>query len=228
MDDRILDKIKKCLALGDSPEPHEAAAAMRQAQKLMDMHGISMQDIKGSDIGEASLSSVVSVSVVNKWELHLVHMIVRAFGCQVMWNKSNSHAADVYGKFTFVGLKQQVQLAVYTAQVLQRRIVKARAAYQRSLPEWQSRKTKTTNADTFAIGWIQSVKKTVHEFANPAGVDELIKIRYNGLCRSDKKAPVKKRDKGDYASLLAGQAAGAGESIHRPMRGSPSQLRIGA
>lgn len=29
--EKILDKIKKCLALSASPEPAEAAAAMRQA-----------------------------------------------------------------------------------------------------------------------------------------------------------------------------------------------------
>ena len=31
-----IDKIRKCLALSKSAEPHEAAAAMRQAQKAMD------------------------------------------------------------------------------------------------------------------------------------------------------------------------------------------------
>lgn len=30
--DEALDKIRKCLALAASPEPHEAAAALRQAQ----------------------------------------------------------------------------------------------------------------------------------------------------------------------------------------------------
>ena len=34
--DKILDKIKKCLALAASPEAHEAAAALRQAFSLKD------------------------------------------------------------------------------------------------------------------------------------------------------------------------------------------------
>jgi hypothetical protein len=33
VDDKILNKIKKCLALSTSSEPHEAASALRQAQK---------------------------------------------------------------------------------------------------------------------------------------------------------------------------------------------------
>ena len=40
-DDKILDKIKKCLVLASSANEHEAAAALRQAQKLMEAHGIS-------------------------------------------------------------------------------------------------------------------------------------------------------------------------------------------
>ena len=38
--DEALDKIKKCLALAASPEAHEAAAALRQAQKLMAQFGL--------------------------------------------------------------------------------------------------------------------------------------------------------------------------------------------
>jgi len=64
-DEKILGKIKKCLALATSSEPHEAAAAMRQAQKLMELHGIGQIDVKRSDIGEVQVSSKVSVSKVN-------------------------------------------------------------------------------------------------------------------------------------------------------------------
>ena len=33
--EKLISRLKKCLALSASPEPHEAAAALRQAQKLM-------------------------------------------------------------------------------------------------------------------------------------------------------------------------------------------------
>lgn len=38
---KVLDKIRKCLALSTSSNEHEAAAALRQARKLMDAHGIT-------------------------------------------------------------------------------------------------------------------------------------------------------------------------------------------
>ena len=50
--DEAIAKIKKCLALGRSAQPHEAGAAMRQAQKLMQAHSITDLDIEHSDIKE--------------------------------------------------------------------------------------------------------------------------------------------------------------------------------
>lgn len=56
-DQRILERIKKCLALSQSSEPHEAAAALRQAQKLMEMHGgqPSRSSAGGHRRGQSSL-----------------------------------------------------------------------------------------------------------------------------------------------------------------------------
>ena len=52
--EKIIDKIKKCLALSNSDNPHEAAAALRQAQKLMEMHNLTELDISLSDVQECS------------------------------------------------------------------------------------------------------------------------------------------------------------------------------
>lgn len=225
MDQRILDKIKKCLALAQSPEPHEAAAAMRQAQKLMDMHGVTQGQLTASDVASARVDSVCAVSVVNKWELHLMHMVANAFGCKIMWTGSSSYNHNVFGFFTLIGLKQQAELAAYTAQVLQRRIYKKRAEYQRGLGG--DRKQRTQMADSFAIGWITAVKKTVVAFANPAGIDEAIQQRLNGMT-SGKTAKTRERMI-DGRAMEAGITAAAGESINRPMSGKAStQLAIGA
>lgn len=56
--DEALQKIKKCLALAASPEQHEAAAAMRQAQKLMQQFGLSEVDVSLADVSEAGQKAV--------------------------------------------------------------------------------------------------------------------------------------------------------------------------
>lgn len=52
--EKVLDKIKKCLALGKSANEHEAAQALKQAQALMPKYEISDADVALSDIGEQS------------------------------------------------------------------------------------------------------------------------------------------------------------------------------
>lgn len=52
--DRIIDKIRKCLALSNSANEHEAAAALRQAQKLMELYRVSDAELLAAGVGEAS------------------------------------------------------------------------------------------------------------------------------------------------------------------------------
>jgi len=51
--DQALRKVLACLRLAGSSNPHEAAAALRQARKLMDQHGLSAEDAAASEIREA-------------------------------------------------------------------------------------------------------------------------------------------------------------------------------
>lgn len=216
MDDRILNKIKKCLALSQSSEPAEAAAALRQAQKLMEVHGVSQADLGLSEIGEAEVKSKASVSRVKDWELRLINLVAKAFGCKLLWLKSNSYSADVYGRYTLVGLKGQVELAQYTCEVLQRKLVAARAKFVNHLPNYLGRKAKTMEADGFCHGWTQAISRTVHEFTLNEEQAKLLETYVDE--RSTGKAGVQSREVGSYG-LEAGRAAGANESLHRPVNG---------
>jgi hypothetical protein len=224
-DEKILNKIKKCLALSASSEPHEAAAAMRQAQKLMEMHGISQIDVQRSDIGEANVSSKVSVSKVNPWELKLMATVADAFGCKLLWIPSYSWSSDVYGRYTFIGLKSQIELAQYTAEVMQRKLMKSRAAFAKSLPSSASRAFKSAQLDGFCLGWTVEVKKTVHAFAlskeTEQMITEYVKEKSTGKAKSSSKQY-------GTSGMAAGREAGANESIHRPMGQRAANLMIGA
>lgn len=224
--EKILDKIKKCLALSQSPEPAEAAAALRQAQKLMELHGISAAEMAQAEVGEAELKSAVSVSRIKDWELKLLNLVAKAFGCRLLWTRSSSwrSGADIYGKYTIIGLKHQVELAQYTAQVMQRKLIKARAEFVNKLPGYMNRGTKTVEADGFCHGWVQSVGKTVHAFALSEEmtkvIDDAVAARRHGT------AKVQQRAAGQFG-FHAGREAGSNESINRPMQQKAGNLMIG-
>lgn len=229
VDERILNKIKKCLALSTSSEPHEAASALRQAQKLMELHGVSVEAIKMSDISEQKIKSKTSVSKPKHWENKLLKTVGRAFGCDLYWSSSSSYARgkDVFGSYTYVGIKQQVELATYTAEVMQRKLMKAKAEYVGSLGDHLTRQVKIQRSDGFCLGWVASVAETIHTFANTEETQGLITSYINTIC----KGSVAKQNRGSGYSSAAfdyGREVGASESIHRPMGTNPSQLKLGA
>lgn len=222
--DRIIDKIKKCLALSQSSNAGEAANALRQAQKLMEMHGITEAKLGQSEIGEAKVKSAASVSRVKDWELRLFNVVAKAFGCRLMFTRSNSYAEDVFASYKLLGLKSQVELAQYTTVVLQRRLMKARAEFVQTLGG--DRGYKTRQADGFCHGWVQAIEKTVHEFALTDEQKALIEAAYKDRTNG-RTAKVQNRNIGE-AGLQAGYQAGKNESLHRPVHAAAPTLRIGS
>jgi hypothetical protein len=214
-DPKILSKIKKCLALGESPEPQEAASAMRQAQKMMDKYNVSMGEINRPSIGESSIKSKVSVSVVKPWELRLVSLIAKAFGCKIMWTSSTSYSKDVYGKYTFIGIDTQVMLAQYAGEVLLRKLFSSRTKFVKGLPKTASRKWKIVQADGFCSGWVTSISAKVDEFALNGETSTAITERFQELAGGGR-AKCRSRREG-YHGRAAGVEAGSKESFHRPM-----------
>lgn len=217
--DRVLDKIKKCLALANSAEPHEAAAAMRQAQKLMDKYNVDHSDVEQAEVGELLIRSRVSVSRCKPWEMKFMQMIARAYGCLVLWTPSNSHYQQVFGTWRLVGLKSQLKLAEYVAEVLMRRLVKQRAEFVRILPGYLDRIEKAVEGDGFASGWVQSVSQTVVEFSRTEEIkprlDKYVDTTFGKDLENSKS---QKREVGDLG-YNAGHAAGSKEQLNRPVDG---------
>lgn len=53
---KIIDKIKKLLALSKSDNPNEAWLALEKARQLMNEYGVSETDLAFAEIKEASAS----------------------------------------------------------------------------------------------------------------------------------------------------------------------------
>lgn len=241
--DRILDKIKKCLALARSSNPHEAEAAMRQAQKLMQAHGIDAHAVTASEVGETAVKSqTMARDMMAKWECLLASEVGKAFGCQMLISRSLVPDDLVIrgrkpiineGSFIYIGLKHQAEVAAYTAQVLIRRCKKARAEFIADKLGHITglkggRKKATELGDAFATGWVLQVTKTVQAFANPEGIDAAIA---DHVTKRGARGTVEGRGdlKGTGASAAAtlGAQAAKGESLHRPMGQADRGLALG-
>jgi hypothetical protein len=223
IDDAVFRRIKKCLALSQSPEPHEAATALHQAQRLMEKYNVTMKMVERADITNKSVEAK-GVSRVKRWEYLLaVSIIGRSFGCKVSWVEGRSGIS--FGRFNFLGQKNQVELCVYAFSVLHRQILKDRGAFVKTLPMSLSRKQVTEKADSFCEGWLHAVNKTVIDFVQPPEVLKLIDEMYNEKAGGKAQHRHQASDL-DHDAWCAGSARGKEAALHRPVNAAEERLKL--
>lgn len=220
--DQALSKIKKCLALGKSANTAEAAAGMRQAQKLMAEHNISDHELTMIDVQEVRVKACSTAC--NAWEVRLSHLVADAFGCESFGNLSGKYN-DVGNyvrrlDYVFVGVDGAATVAGYAFEVLSRQCAKARLAHIQKQPKNCKPITKTARGDEFAKGWVVAVSSLVEKFANPEGNEQLLLDYLRAKHPDLKSGPPRDSTKGrklDYGHRLAGYKAGEKAQLNRGM-----------
>lgn len=164
--DNIIAKIKKCLALAKSSNEHEAAAALRQAQKLMQAHGISDLDIEHADVQEESARAGAFLKPA-RWEGALAGIVGTAFGCRTIFMADP--LAGV-GRWKFVGVAPTAEIARYAFEVLFRQAKRARAHYIKTALK-RCTTTRARRADLFCDGWVGTATELIDRFGGGEGRD---------------------------------------------------------
>lgn len=166
--DTALAKVKKCLALSKSAEPHEAAAALRQAQKLMREFGLDAHDVELAEVGESRVRATSNLHPL--WQVQLVDLVADAFGCHAIMGRDavfcSHRSIRRVTDAIFIGIAPRHDLAAYAFQVLQRQCVRARQAHIQHQPKGCKPATKTARGDLFALGWVHGVEALVERFAD--------------------------------------------------------------
>lgn len=174
--DDVMRKIKSCLALAKSDNPHEAAAALRQAQKLMSMYKVDALDVSLADVSEETVKAQNITIIV--WESALANMVADAFGCQSYSQRGRKFNGNMrvsrFHNIVFVGVASAPLVAQYAFDVLSRQCGKARRAHIAAQPKNCLPSTKTARGDKFAYGWVHGVEKLVERFVGDKADDELI------------------------------------------------------
>lgn len=218
--EKIIQRIRKCLALSGSSEPNEATAALRQAQKLMEKFGVSEDQIRMSEVKESACTAGRSVQTPPAWLTEIAHVVSAAFGVEHFYNITLSGAC----KFVFVGVGPAAEVASYTFTVLRRKCTSARDQYYRR--QRGRRASRVRRADAYAWGWAVAVRAKVREFAQttPKIVGQYLQIRHPGLVNYK---PVARHEDENGMHRLAGWISGQGVELHHGVAGS-EPLKIGS
>lgn len=222
--EKLLEKLKKLLALAKSDNPHEAALALQRAQKLMQAYNITQADLALSDIDE-SVSNYWAAGSVNppRYMLGLLDIIQVAFGVKPIIHSGFKASVGFYGN------KNRVELASYTWEVLARQLVVARKNYIRQQNKRIKNATKTSRGDKFAEGWVLAVRREVHSFSMSCEERELAKLwleqKYPDSGTTAGREPGKSRDS-DMSRHL-GYREGENIRLHQPVSGQ-EQSKLGS
>lgn len=229
---KALERIRKCLALAGSSEPHEAAAALRQAKALMEKYGISDLEASLSDIGELECKSS-GKSTIPMWEATLAKAVGEALGCRVM-HRAGRCAGQSYvrpylsaqrhyyrpyyenGRLFFIGAGPRPEIARYAFETLRRQLRKARKEYLRRVGRNPKR------VDAFVLGWVVAVQQKVEALAAPLTelerVDAAIAARHGKTEETAKlgkdRSGLLDGDKDAVRDATRGMAAGRDIDLH--------------
>jgi hypothetical protein len=171
--DKIKAKIKKLFALSKSPNANEAAIALEMAQKLMAEYGVKCNEVGEFEIVKETIDGNGGTHPP-QYEIYLAGEIAKAFGCRIAYGVVRHIPKSFYGNYyedpkyghVFVGLEHRVKIASFIADVLLRKLKKARDEYMKKLSRVRLRANKIKRADDFCLGWAYTVVSKLHGFAN--------------------------------------------------------------
>jgi len=226
--EKIKAKLKKLFALSRSSNANEAALALEMAQKLMMEHGIKRNQVGEFEVIQDEIKSNGG-DRPPRHEVYLISSIAEAFGCQSAYGLrkgklKESGFYDWYHTHTFVGLEHRVQIACFIADVLLRKMKKARNDYMGKLSRTRIRSNKIKRADEFCLGWVYTVVDKLIKFTNTSDEQKAIDNYVANLNWEDKlkvidRGTIKKSTINDF---MNGRQAGTGVEIQNGIAGQES------
>lgn len=153
---QAIEKIRKCLALAESANEHEAAAAMRHARKLMDKFNLDL-DENFFELKEKLIDTEFSRAPA--WFQGLGATIGSAFGCSFYVGRNKAY---------FVGPGVSSDTAGYCLNVVNRLLHhKRREFLSQPRLKYYSSADKRTMSTAFCEGFVIGVGNAIKDFAAP-------------------------------------------------------------
>lgn len=204
--ERVIRKIKRCLALSASSNETEAATAMRQAQALMREYRLTEVDVRLSDVGEVN-SKEYRITRRPTWDRQLSAIVAKAFGVRPLdvkrWCKA---AGRVVARAQFVGVTPAPQIAMYAYEALLAKLTAARREYvsQVRAGRRRSRYSPETAGNHFALAWVSAVYSKIRDLVPRGEEDAALPNRPSGRDL----VAVEAQDKALIEQYLAGKEIG--------------------
>jgi len=126
--EKIVDRIRKLLALAQSDNEHEAASAAANAQRLLSEHNLSMDQVElEAEAGSAKFIHVPLPSRLAPWTIQLFASVAEAFDCRGLQEPCQKRGL-------FVGVGADPKVAAFTFDYLERALKKLSSSFMKKIP----------------------------------------------------------------------------------------------
>jgi len=149
-EEKLIDKIKKLLALSKSPNESEAELAARRVHELLTKYNLSMDDIEEKEIREGN---IISGRALKKWRHLLIDAVAKYYYCQSLQYTSNSG----YYRMVFIGQKHNIFICKSMYEYLEKAILKECKIIHKN--------AKNTYRENFKIGMVIRISERMEELA---------------------------------------------------------------
>lgn len=215
--EKIVDKIRKLLALSESSNEHEAMLAMENANKLLMKYNLEMSDISEIDLNEIVENDILSGKKIMSYKTSLLTAVMRLNNCEIILHNRIRGEKTVKA----LGKNHNIQVSI-------------------SMYEWLtvtmdklSKKERGLNLNSFKVGFAHAISNKVNEIIKErnkqqndfdkactalviqekALVIQFMKKQYPNLRTVPTTSSIR-----DQASYMAGRTAGQAISLNGQIR----------
>ena len=153
VEDKVLERVKKMLALGNDAGATEGEreTALRMAYNLLAKYNLSLSDLPDDQNNEVRERQDTVISA-DRWARSLAYAVAKLFFCRYFYSRTGTSGKD---KHCFVGRQSNVNTARYMTEYLIKSI-KREATSRYSSPT-------SPHGRSFCVGTVDSIRKRVEE-----------------------------------------------------------------
>jgi len=231
--EKVMDKVRKLLALATSPNVEEADTAMKMVGEILAKYDMEMSEVEAKTtdtddvVDQLLLDSYFDTDVMKRWESELVLVISRTFDCNVLRTGRSGKK-----QWIFIGFKYDLNTTQYFLCYIRRAIGIGSMSFKKKIDQ-----------DTYSMGFVNAIKprleiltkakaKVVEEnsctamvLAKKQAVDMKLKELYPRLQKGHSSSSALN---GSREAWMAGENAGKNLTLGRPVSSGASRENIGS
>jgi hypothetical protein len=170
--DKILDLIKKCLALSESPNEHEASLAMAKAQELLEKYNLSMAQVqqKSEQDDISQLIDCIVPTDSESWERMLCERVAELNFCKVI---GHPYAKNISVIGRMINVQSTIEMTQWLQQQIERYCLDAVSENNKLFQKWNlsgtgsvqnyNKESKRSFKLSFYLGCVNRISERLKE-----------------------------------------------------------------